>query len=132
MLLSGEHLRKDKTPCRYKERISKQTFRYTKEKPIIGSWQEATKSVVTWVLTSLVIQDIHCGEVPGATFERTDGKTKVNQSTVGFVDDNNNCVTKEDNRNKLEELLQTSAQNEKDFCSQLGACWSSENASPTQ
>ena len=70
------------------------TFGYTRDEPIFGSWQGATKSVVSWVLTSSIIQEIHSNEVKGATFESTDGATTVNQSTVGFVDDDNNCVTR--------------------------------------
>lgn len=90
--------------------ISKNTFGYTSEKPIFGSWQEATKSVVNWILTSSVIQTIHCQDVPGAAFETTDGKVKFTQSTVSFVDDNNNCVSRDDESPKLEEMLQTTSE----------------------
>lgn len=90
--------------------ISKHTFGHTKEEPIYGSWQGATTLVVSWVLNISVIQEIHCEEVPGASFEMTYGKTKVIQFTIGFMDDNNNYVTREDNTSELEELLQTRAQ----------------------
>ena len=59
-----------------KNGISKQAFGYTKEAPIFGSWQGASKSVVSWVLTSSLIQEIHCGDVPLARFESTEAKSK--------------------------------------------------------
>lgn len=62
------------------------------------------------VLTSSIIQTIHGESVQCATFESTNGTTKVVQSTVGFVDDNNNCATKEREGAPIDELLETSAQ----------------------
>jgi hypothetical protein len=88
--------------------ISRRSFGYSPDKPIFGSWQGATKSVINWVLMSSLIQQIHSDKVKGAEFESTDGKTRVTQTTVGFVDDNNNCVTGE--KRHITQLLQESAQ----------------------
>lgn len=57
--------------------VSKRTFGYTKDKPIFGSWQGATKSVINWVLISSILQKIHQDTVAGATFESTDHIVKV-------------------------------------------------------
>ena len=75
--------------------ISEQSFGYTKEDPIFGSWQGATKSVINWVLTSSMIQKIHQDTVQGSSFKSTENQTEVNQTTIGFVDDNNHCVSQE-------------------------------------
>lgn len=72
-----------------KNGISKQSFAYTKEKPIFESCQGATKSVVNWVLTSSILQQIHQESVQWAIFESKDSTVKATQSTVGFLDDNN-------------------------------------------
>ena len=106
----GRTFEKTKHHVATKNGVSMSTFGYTRDEPIFGSWQGATKSVVSWVLTSSIIQEIHSNEVKGATFESTDGATTVNQSTVGFVDDNNNCVTRDEESEELSVLLQRSAQ----------------------
>jgi ribonuclease HI len=105
----GKTFEKTRHKVATKNGISKDSFGYTKEEPIFGSWQGATKSVVSWVLTSSVLQEIHFQEAPGAHFKSTDGTIKVRQSTVGFVDDNNNCVTK-NGEQPIQEALQKSAQ----------------------
>ena len=90
--------------------ISEQSFGYTKEDPIFGSWQGATKSVINWVLTSSMIQKIHQDTVQGASFKSTENQTEVNQTTIGFVDDNNNCVSQEKDQGPITPKLQESAQ----------------------
>lgn len=45
--------------------VSKNSFEYTKDRPIFGSWQGATNSVANWVPTSSVIQTIHCESIKG-------------------------------------------------------------------
>lgn len=76
-----------------KEGDSKLAFGYERNKPIFGSWQGATKSVISWTLISSMLQKIHQREVQGAIFMTPNRKSKVEQSTLGFLDDNNNCVT---------------------------------------
>ena len=88
---------------------SKLTFGYSNNKPIFGSWQGATKSVINWVLMSSSLQRIHQNHIKGATFQSTDKKITVLQSIVGFVDDNNNCVTGEEGTS-ITDALQESAQ----------------------
>lgn len=68
--------------------------------------QGATKSVVNWVLTSSVLQKIHQQSVQGTAFESSDSTGKVTQSTVGFVDDNNNCMTEKESKSPIAQLLQ--------------------------
>lgn len=75
--------------------ISEQSFGYSQEEPIFGSWQDATKSVVDWALMSSIIQKIHQALVEGASFKSTEDQTEVSQTTVGFVDDNNNRVSQD-------------------------------------
>ena len=86
---------------------SKLTFGYERERPIFGSWQGATKSVISWTLVSSILQKIHQKEVGGATFRSK--KRVVKQPTIGFVDNNNNCVTKKKGK-KIEGSLKESAQ----------------------
>ena len=89
----GKTFQKTRHHLTTKNGISKESFGYSNANPIFGSWQGATKSVVNWVLTSSIIQNIHQATTEGATFQSTDGEIEVRQSTVGFVDDNNNCVS---------------------------------------
>lgn len=88
---------------------SKLTVKYGREKPIFGSWQGATRLVISWTLISSILQKTHQKKVGGATFKSQDKKKVVIQSTAGFVDDNNNCVTERKWR-KIEESLKESAQ----------------------
>lgn len=90
--------------------IPKESFGYTPETPIFGSWQGATKYVVTWVVTRSIIQKTHQSTVEGAIFKSTYGQTEVNQTMLGFVDDNNNCTSRENVQGSIVEKLQESAQ----------------------
>jgi hypothetical protein len=88
---------------------SRLTFGYENERPIFGSWQGATKLVVSWTLISSILQKIHQNEMRGAIFNSPDRQRKIEQSTIGFVDDNNNCVTGRKG-SRIEEQLRESAQ----------------------
>lgn len=90
--------------------ISEQSFGYSQDDPIFGSWQGATKSIVNWVLTSSIIQKIHQASVEGANFKSTENQTEVSQTTIGFLDDNNNCVSQEKYQGPIILKLQESAQ----------------------
>lgn len=58
---------------------------------------------------SSTLQKIHQEKVSGAVFEGTDGEAAAVQSTVGFVDDNNKCVTREETH-PITKTLQKNAQ----------------------
>jgi hypothetical protein len=53
---------------------------------------------------------IHQNAVKEAIFESTDKRVKVAHSMVGFVDDNNNCITCENSKAPITHTLQESAQ----------------------
>lgn len=91
----GSAFEKTKHHIATKNGRPRRSFGFTKGKPIFGSWQGATKSVVNWVLLISTLQKIHQDLVRDATFESTNERTMIIQSTIGFVDDNINCVTKE-------------------------------------
>ena len=70
----GKTFQKTRHHLTTKNGISKESFGYSNANPIFGSWQGATKSVVNWVLTSSIIQNIHKATTEGATFQSKDGE----------------------------------------------------------
>ena len=57
--------------------------------PLHGSGQGSGNSPSIWLFISSTLFDIHQQQAHGASFVAPDGKTKVEISLVGFVDDSN-------------------------------------------
>jgi hypothetical protein len=67
--------------------ISDASYSHSDLQPIFGTGQGSANSHMLWCLISTILFDAYASRAHGASFQSPDGKWKVENFMMGFVDD---------------------------------------------
>ena len=87
--LIGNLLQYAKYTIKTVNRVSRETYSYSKESPVFGSGQSSTVSATGWGKLVSIALDMHDKQRFRSHYQDPEGSFKIIISMLGFIDDNN-------------------------------------------